>query len=69
MLKGVDIKNVGRFTDPKLEKKKQEYIKQLKDPDVKVIKTGVGNVIKSEINYGMLSRGEAATHRKSHEVI
>jgi len=64
-MKGVDFKNIGKFTDPKLEKRKQEYVRQLEDDNVSVIKTDVGNVIKSEINYGMLSRGEAATHRKT----
>jgi len=65
VMKGVDFKNIGKFTDPKLEKRKQEYVRQLEDDNVSVIKTDVGNVIKSEINYGMLSRGEAATHRKT----
>lgn len=64
VIKGIDYKNIGKFTDPKLEKRKQDYMKQLADPQVKTIKTGVGNVEKSDIKYGMLSRGSAITHEK-----
>lgn len=65
VLKGVDIKNIGRFTDQSLEKRKQKYMRDLEDENVRVIKTEIGTIPKTEINYGMLSRGEAQTYRKS----
>lgn len=64
VMHGIDFQNIGRFTDPDLEKRKQQYLTMLNDKDVELIHTRIPGVTihKSKIRWKLLSRGEGMTH-------
>jgi len=70
VFKGVDFKNVGRFTDQKLEARKQEILKDLNNPDVLEIRLiGYPPMKKSKIRWDLLSRGEGLAHKEAKGII
>lgn len=60
ILDGIDFDNVGKFTDPKLEERKNHFINLLKDESVKSFDK-LGTVNKSELKWSLLSFGSGKT--------
>jgi len=66
IINGIDFKNVGLFTDPTLEKRKQKYLKMLEDENVNEFKLNFGGVKinKDKIRWNLISRGEGIKNKK-----
>lgn len=57
VIRGVDFKDIGFFTDAKLEKRMARYSELLKDDSVDEIPTKMGKIKKSSLRWNLLSRG------------
>ena len=64
VMKGIDFKRIGLFTDSELSKRKEEYRKLLDDDSVKEFKTQLGTFNKETIKWNLLSRGEGQKNKR-----
>lgn len=66
VIDGVDFKNVGKFSDHSMERRKQNYQKQLEDDNIKSIDIDVPNarIDKGNIRWGLISHGEGKKRKK-----